>query len=317
MTAPGAQPGEYPLSRWRWTVTAAFALGGVTVSAWGPRLPAIKASLNLGTAAIGLLLAGVTIGSILGLLSSTSVLRRLGARRALTASLLLVGAAMTVMGLALIAGSVMLLAVAFVVTGAGVGLLDVLINVEGAAVERRAGRTLMPGMHAAWSIGATAGAGIGAACAALGVSPAAQLIGEAIAIAMAGVAMARGIPPGQHEPEQAPGSSERGRLTRLQHWARGWLDWRLLLIGLVMLGCELGEGSANSWLTLAVRSDHGQSAAAAALFFTAFAVSEAVTRILAGPVVDRLGRILTSALLQRSGSSASLASSWPGTSGSS
>jgi MFS family permease len=60
-----------------------------------------------------------------------------------------------------------------------------------------------------------------------------------------------------------------------------------------MLGCELGEGSANSWLTLAVRSDHGESAAVAALFFTAFAVSEGITRIFAGPVVDRLGRTWT------------------------
>jgi MFS family permease len=60
-----------------------------------------------------------------------------------------------------------------------------------------------------------------------------------------------------------------------------------------MLGCELGEGSANSWLTLAVRTDHGQPAAVAALFFTAFAVSEGITRIFAGPVVDRLGRART------------------------
>jgi MFS family permease len=60
-----------------------------------------------------------------------------------------------------------------------------------------------------------------------------------------------------------------------------------------MLGCELGEGSANSWLTLAVRTDHGQPTAVAALFFTAFAVSEGITRIFAGPVVDRLGRART------------------------
>ena len=68
---------------------------------------------------------------------------------------------------------------------------------------------------------------------------------------------------------------------------------RLLLIGVVMLGVELGEGSANSWLTLAVRNNHGQSAAVAALFFTVFATSEGLSRIFAGPVVDRLGRVRT------------------------
>jgi MFS family permease len=278
------------LARWRWAITAAFGLGGITISAWGPRLPAIKAGLDIGTATIGLLLAGVTAGAILGLLASTPVLHWLGGRRAVAGAILLIAAAMTVMGLALVAGSVPLVAIAFVVTGTGIGALDVLINVEGAAVERLAGRTLMPGMHAAWSIGAAVGSGIGAACAALSISPAAQLIGEAVLIAVAAFGVAAGIPAGNRAPaEQAP----RDRGAKLRQWLRGWMNLQLLLIGLVMLGVELGEGSANSWLTLAVRNNHGQTAAVAALFFTTFAAAEGLTRIFAGPVVDRLGRVLT------------------------
>jgi MFS family permease len=292
-----SSPARPELARWRLAITAAFGLGGITISAWGPRLPAIKASLDVGTATIGLLLAGATVGSILGLLGSTPLMHRLGGRRAVAGAILLIAAAMTLMGVALIVGSVPLLAVAFVVTGAGIGTCDVLINVEGAAVERAAGRTLMPGMHAAWSIGAAVGSGIGAACAALGITPAGQFIGEAVFIGAAALAVAAGIPRGQRAPaEQAP--RERG--ARLRQWLRGWLNLQLLLIGLVMLGVELGEGSANSWLTLAVRNNHGQTAAVAALFFTAFAAAEGLTRIFAGPVVDRLGRVaairLTTAL---------------------
>jgi MFS family permease len=285
-----SSPARPELARWRWAITAAFGLGGITISAWGPRLPAIKAGLDIGTATIGLLLAGVTVGAILGLLASTPVLHWLGSRRAVAGAILLIAAAMTVMGLALVAGSVPLLAIAFVITGTGIGTLDVLINVEGAAVERSAGRTLMPGMHAAWSIGAAVGSGIGAACAALGISPAAQLIGEAVVIAVAALGVAAGIPAGERAPaEQAP----RDRGAKFRQWLRGWMNLQLLLIGLVMLGVELGEGSANSWLTLAVRNNHGQTAAVAALFFTTFAASEGLTRIFAGPVVDRLGRVLT------------------------
>ena len=165
-----------------------------------------------------------------------------------------------------------------------------LINVEGSAVERTAGRTLLPSMHAAWSIGAAVGSGIGAACAALSITPATQLLGEAVLIVAAAFWVAAGIPPGQHGPAEGP---PQDRAARLRQWLRGWLDWRLLLIGVVMLGCELGEGSANSWLTLAAHSDHGQSAAVAALFFTVFAASEGLTRLFAGPVVDRLGRVRT------------------------
>ena len=195
--------GPSTLARWRWAVTAAFGLGGVTITAWGPRLPAIKAGLGTGTATIGLLLAGVTVGAILGLLASTPVLHWLGSRRAIAGALLLCAAAMAVMGLALIVSSVPLVAVAFVVVGLGIGLLDVLINVEGAAVERAAGRTLMPMMHAAWSIGAAVGSGIGAACAALGITPSAQLIAEAILVAAAALGTAAGIPRGRRAPATA------------------------------------------------------------------------------------------------------------------
>jgi MFS family permease len=284
MTAPG-------LRRWRWTITAAFGLGGITVSAWGPRLPAIKASLGIDPATIGLLLAGVTVGAILGLLASTPVLHRLGGRRAVPGALLLIAAALAVMGLALILTSVPLLAVAFVIAGLGVGALDVMINVEGAAVERLVARTLMPGMHAAWSVGVAAGSGIGAACAALGISPAGQILAEAVLIAAAALVVARGIPGGQHSPPDEQPSPDRG--AKLRHWLRGWLDWRLLLIGVVMLGVELGEGTAGNWLSLAARTGKGQTAAVAALFVTAFAAGEALTRICGGPIVDRLGRVRT------------------------
>jgi MFS family permease len=280
-------PARLKPGRWRWTVTAAFGLGGITISAWGPRLPAIKADLDIGTGTIGLLLAGVTVGALLGLAASTPLLHWLGSRRAIAGAILLIAAALAVLGLALTADLVPLVAAAFVIAGTGIGTLDVLINVEGAAVERAAGRTLMPSMHAAWSIGAAVGSGIGAACAALSITPAAQLIGEAVFLVAAAFVTASGIPDGQHAPAGQP--QDLG--ARVRQWLRGWLDWRLLLIGVVMLGVELGEGSANSWLTLAVRNNHGQSAAVAALFFTVFATCEGLSRIGAGPVVDRLGRV--------------------------
>src|SRR5215468_10363742 len=102
--------------------------------------------------------------------------------------------------------------------------------------------------------------------------------------------MAAGIPHGTRGPA---GQRADSRKAAVGQWLRGWLDWRLLLIGVVMLGVELGEGSAGNWLTLAVRNGHGQTAAVAALFATAFAASEGITRIFGGPLVDRLGRVRT------------------------
>jgi MFS family permease len=281
------------LIRWRNAIVAAFAVGGVALSTWGPRLPAIRADLKIGTGGLGVLLACITVGSVTGLLLSTPILGRLGPRRALPAAMLLIAVAVTVVGIG--AGalkSVPVVAVGFVFAGLAIGTLDVMINVEGAAIERAFGRTLMPFMHGAWSAGAALGSGIGAGCAALDVSPAVQFSAEAALIVVIALAVAAAIPDGPRD-GQPTTTVKLPLAARFRGWLLGWTDWTLLLIGLVMLGAELGEGSANNWLTLAASESHGRSAAIAALFFTAFAIGETTARVLGGPVVDRLGRVRT------------------------
>jgi MFS family permease len=281
------------LVRWRNAIVAAFAVGGVALSTWGPRLPAIRAELNLGTGGLGVLLAGITVGSVTGLLISTPILGWLGPRRALPAAILLIAVAVTVVGVG--AGalkSVPVVAVGFVVAGLAIGTLDVIINVEGAAIERAFGRTLMPFMHGAWPAGAALGSGIGAGCAALNISPAAQFSAEAALLVVIALVVATAIPDGSRDVQMS--AAERlPRAARFRVWLHGWTDLTLLMIGVVMLGAELGEGSANNWLTLAARDGHGRPAAIAALFFTAFAIGETAARVLGGPVVDRLGRVRT------------------------
>jgi MFS family permease len=278
-----------PLRAWRNSVLLLFALGGITVSAWGPRLPSIRADLHLGDGVIGLVLAGVTVGSIAGLGASSALLSWLGARRAIVSVVVLVAAGLAVVGIAAGGfGSLPFTIVGFVLVGFGIGCLDVLINVEGSAVERASRKTLMPLMHAGWSIGAVAGSGIGAAASALGISFEWQFIGESIVLVLAVVIAVRFVPAAV---EQDAASEREPVGTRIRGWLRGWTDWRLLLIGVVMLGVELGEGTANSWLTLAVRDDHHQTDTVAALFFTAFAIGESTARIFGGPLVDRVGRV--------------------------
>jgi MFS family permease len=278
------------LASWRNAVIAAFALGGVTLSTWGPRLPSLRADLGVDDGVIGAVLAGITVGSLVGLGCTTAILSWLGARGGIRGTLWLVALGVATIGLgAGTAHALWLTAVGFVIVGFSIGSLDVMINVEGAAVERADGRTLMPLMHAAWSCGAVIGAGLGAACAALQVSIVWQFTGEAVLIVLCGQLLARSIPVAV--PEEADEAGRRPLGERMLEWARGWTDWRLLLIGVLLLGVELGEGSANNWLTLAVRDDHHQTDAVAALFFVVFAAAETTSRVLGGPLVDRIGRV--------------------------
>jgi MFS family permease len=249
----------------------------------------MRAALGVGDAAIGASLAGVAIGSIAGLAASPGLLAWLGNRRAILFDLALVTVGVAGIGVgAGVAHSLALATAGFAVLGFGIGLLDVMINVEGSAVERAFGRTLMPLMHGGWSAGAVLGAGIGAAAVALHVAFLWQFVGEAIAIAIAAVVVLRFLPHANHAP--APVES-RSLAERVTLWVAGWKNGKLLLIGLVMLGVELGEGTANSWLTLDAKDGHGLTSSVAALFFVAFTAGETTARIFGGPIVDRIGRV--------------------------
>lgn len=286
-----APPDAAAVKRWRAAIFLAFLLGGVTLAAWGPRLPAVRTSLDIGTGGLGLLLAGVTIGSVVGLLLAAPLLARFGARTALPAAIVLIAASLALIGVgATVWHSIGVVAIAFVVIGLAIGALDVMINVEGSALEQRTGRSLMPLLHASWSGGAALGSGIGAVCAAVGVDAAWQFAGEAVLLVLAAVLIARWVPAGTRADEHG---ADAGAGQRFATWLRTWTDWRLLLIGLVMFGAELGEGSANNWLTLATRDGHGQAPGIAAAFFTVFALSEMTARIAGTPLVNRFGRITT------------------------
>jgi MFS family permease len=288
---PASGVGHVSNRGWRNAVFVLFALGGIAVSTWGPRLPSIRHDLGIGDAAIGLALAGVTVGSIVGLATSSALLSWLGNRKAMLGCLVLVAIGVAGVGVgAGLAHSLPVTMISFVLVGFGIGSVDVMINVEGAAVERASRRTLMPLMHAGWSAGSILGAGIGALCAALHIDFTWQFLGEAILIIALGTAAVGFLPQGNHVVDNGehPPMSQR-----ILQWLRGWTHGRLLLIGLVMLGVELGEGTANSWLTLAVKDGHQQTDAIAALFFVAFAAGETTARVVGGPLVDRLGRVKT------------------------
>ncbi|CAI9403494.1 MFS transporter [Aestuariimicrobium sp. T2.26MG-19.2B] len=279
---------RHALVNWRNAIITAFALGGVASAAFGARLPSIQADLGVSKGTLGTMLIGTTVGALAGLASSAWIHRTFGARTGIRTSLFIVAAGVALIGLG--AGALhspVMVILALALTGYGIGSLDVMINVEGSMVERQFRKTLMPLMHAAWSAGVIVGAGIGAGSAALGLPVEYQLPLQGALVAAGGWVLSWGVP--SHEAPETPaekvtwGERARGILASVK-------DVRLVLIGLVMLGSELGEGSANNWLTLAVRTEHLQPEAIAGLFLVLFAASETLARALGGPVVDRIGR---------------------------
>jgi MFS family permease len=257
---------------------------------WGPRLPALARDLHVDTAQIGAILAASTVGLLVGLMASSAVARLLGIRRAIGTALGVVAVCMGLVATGAALGSPLAVVAGLLTLGIATGVLDVVVNVDGSTIEQRTGRSFLPLLHALWLVGAAAGAGIGAGCAALGLAPAVQFAGEAVLVAVAGIGIVWAIPGGDRGDAEAAVEGTPLR-ARFRGWLRGWTDRRLLLLGLLIFGVELAEGSARTWLPSAVERGYDQPAWAAALFVTLFSIGTAGFRAFGGPVVDRFGRI--------------------------
>jgi MFS family permease len=290
-TAPVAVRPRRELLAWRNAIFVIFALSGLSIATWVARLPAIRDNLDLTTGTVGLLILGMSIGSILGLVASQHILGRLGPRHGmqLTLGLISVGLLLIGIGASLVpmAGIVL---VGLVIFGFGNGALDVMMNVEGAAAEQELGKTVMPFMHACFSFGTVAGAGLGALASAAGVEVFWHALILAIAIAVAAVIAVRFVPTEQAVVglDDTPKTPWR---ERLRESLSVWADGRLILIGVIMLGMAFAEGSANDWLALAVVDGHEQSNTTGALVYGVFVTAMTVGRIVGGPLIDRFGRV--------------------------
>ncbi|ANF32258.1 MFS transporter permease [Leifsonia xyli] len=283
------------LRAWRNAVFVIFILSGLSLATWVARIPGIRDDLGLGKdpAAIGLLILGLSIGSIVGLTASSPILLRFGPHRGMVAGLSIVAVGMLSIGFgSTVFHLVPLVAIGLVLLGFGNGMVDVMMNVEATAVEREIGKTLLPLMHACFSLGTVIGAGLGALAAWLAVPVVWHLGGMAVVIVVIAVVAVRFIPREAELGDQGAVPTERIPFgERLRSSLAVWADWRLILIGIVMLGMAFGEGSANDWISLAVVDGHGQSNSVGAVVFGFFVAAMTVGRVVGGPVVDRIGRV--------------------------
>jgi len=283
---------RHALFLWRNAVFATFFVSGLGLASWMSRIPSVRDSLGLDQTRVGLLIFGLSAGSVIGLILAAWLLARLGARRAMTLSMSLAAAGLVLMG----AGVSLFPSAAFVfcalaVFGFGMGSLDVMMNVEGAAAEREVGRTLMPLMHACFSLGTVLGALGGAAASVLQVSVFWHLAFIAVLVLGTVVAAVRFLPLRHELGDDTPAERAESWRERLAQNLTVWRDRKLLLIGMIVLGMTFAEGSANDWLALAAVDGHGFTNASGAIVFGVFVGAMTVGRVLGGPVLDRFGRV--------------------------
>lgn len=257
-----------------------FALNGFLFATLVSRLPDVRSQLELSNSALGFLLVASSAGSVLALPFSGRVIERLSPARTVRAGSVAVagGLVVTAVG-ATVVEQPWLVVVGLFAYGAGTSLWDVAMNVEGAEVERRLGRTIMPRFHAAWSVGSIVGSGLGVVMAATHVPVAVhQALVAVLALTLSLRAAGTFLPVAERE--------EHPAATRVSVWR----DPRTILIGVMVLCYATVEGTANDWLSLAVIDGYDQPHWVGIMGFSVFVVAMTVGR-LAGPLaLDAFGR---------------------------
>jgi len=282
VTTTRARPAP-ELSRARTAVVVAFAVNGLAFASFISRTPAIRDALGLSSAQLGLLLMCLSGGSIAGLPLSGPIVHKLGPGRTVLTGALSVALGLALLVVGLVAGVVLPAAVGLVFTGLGSGIWDVAMNVEGADVERRLGRSLMPRLHAAFSLGTVTGAGLGALSAATGVPLAVQVIVVAALVPVIVTVATRRFTAHVPAPveERSAGS---GTLA-------AWREPRTLLVGLMVLGFAFTEGSANDWLAVAFVDGYRTDQTLGAVGYGFFVVAMTFGRTFGGAALERFGRV--------------------------
>lgn len=277
------------IRRWRAALFLFMLAAGTGMASWVARTPAVRDGLDVSTGVMGLVLFGLSTGSMAGVTASGPLVRRYGGRVTISA-----GAALVVAGLLVVAAGASLSLAAGVscglaLFGGGLGIAEVAFNIEGAAVESIIGRPVLPVLHGCFSLGTVIGALLGMALTAVDFPVGWHLTAVAALIAAVAVRAVLSLPHGTGK-KTAAADDDSPRQSGRQGQPRVWRDRRLILIGVIVLAMAFAEGAANDWLPLLMVDGYHVSATAGSLAFLAFAASMTLGRFAGGPLLERFGR---------------------------
>ncbi|MFN2478462.1 MAG: MFS transporter [Pseudonocardiaceae bacterium] len=281
------------IARARVSVTGTFFLHGAVFSSWYARLPAIQERLDLTPGQLGIALFGAPAGLLVAQPAIGALAARTGSRPIVAAAPLYLGAVV----LPALAVDTVTLLVTLVLVGAASGVLDIAMNAQGLAVERASGGHLFNSLHAAFSFGALAGAGVAAAAA--GVTALPFLMASALVGAVGVAALA----PGLLHDRNGIGAPLFAKPSR-----------RLAALGVIAFCALLAEGAVFDWSGIYLVTQMGTTAGIAPLGLAGFSLFMGLGRLAGDAAAARTGSTATArsgALIAALGLGVALAAATP------
>ncbi|MFI2362143.1 MFS transporter [Promicromonospora sp. NPDC019610] len=284
-------------------VFVVFAASGFAFASWASRLPAVRDGLGFSEQEMGFLLLTGSIGSVAAIPLSGLVAERFGTARTVLAFSGLLVAGLTVAGYGVATDQHLAVRGGLILFGVGAGVWDAAMNLEGAAVEQRLGRAVMPIFHAGFSFGTVIGAGLGILAANVGLPVAWHVVAAGVVAFLSVVIATRFFTPSTVAaalPDGAAGAgsadgADPAEVTPPPSGIRGlfaaWGEPRTLAIGLVVLSAALTEGVANDWVSLAVVDGFDTSDGMGAVGLAVFLTAMTTARLAGTRAIDRFGRV--------------------------
>ncbi|MGO1511158.1 MAG: MFS transporter [Actinomycetales bacterium] len=316
---PSASRGA-SLARARAAGSVVFFANGLVFASLVPRLPGIKAALELGDGAYGLVIAAAPAGALaLGLLAPR-VMSAAGTARVATLGMTILAALYIAAGAS---PEAWLFAAVMFVAGGTDAIVDVAQNTHALRLQRLYARSIITSFHAVWSLGSLAGGLLGTAAAAWQVPLVAHLAGTAVLTALVMALVSRHLLPdddtpttldtspaptpgapdetppaagttGGAEPGATAGTNDGPRTTDAGTAGtptRSLRPWLLLAIFAVIgtAGASV-EDAGSSWAGVRLAQGLDASAGVAGLGFVLFTSGMVVGRLVGDRVVDAVGR---------------------------
>lgn len=292
MSSPDAEASTPPvparLRRARIGVFGIFFALGVGTAAWLVSIPAVQARTGISHGTLGGLLLVLGLGAVIGMQIAGYAITRWGSRVVTGVS---VGLTVLAVNLPVHAPSAITLGAALLALGLTTGAVDVAMNDQAVIVERGYRRPIMAAFHAFWSIGAAAGALLGAVIQGLSHSVDIAVLVSSVLIALIAAGSVRLLLPASESLEKtpavpvAPTAQESERVQLPQPSVRG----RLIGFGVLAFLLMLAEGVANDWSALHAVEHLGQPGSTAALAYATYAVAMNVGRLCVDRVAGRFG----------------------------
>ena len=272
-------------------ICAIFFMESLVLGNWIPRIPDIKIQLELSSFALGLCLFGLSLGTMIALVTTPLVTRAAGYRR--TLSVAICGWALT-MVLPGWSPNAIALFVTLFIAGLFIGLTEVTMNTMADAIEKSLGKRIMSGCHGFWSLGSLAGALTGAAFAHFSIAVSIHFTIVLPLVAVGGAVFARMLP----DMTDTTTATETSDQQQLQSDTKSSISWlpglprkSLLLLCVLPIGIMCVEGVFIDWSALFVRTELLASPMATGIIYAFFSLIMAAMRLSGDRIVDRYGPV--------------------------